>query len=69
MNTLVITRRAPSGLPVDDWLERSRLLLATWYRRARQRSQLAELGAQQLRDIGISREQAMAEAAKPFWRE
>jgi len=38
-----------------------------WQERARQRHDLAALDARALRDIGISRETAMAEARKPFW--
>ena len=40
----------------------------TWYERSHQRRQLAALGREQLRDIGISYEEAMSEAAKPFWQ-
>lgn len=36
--------------------------------RARQRRQLAKLDAQALHDIGISRDQALAEALLPFWK-
>ena len=36
--------------------------------RHRQRRALARLDARLLRDVGISPEQAQAEAAKPFWR-
>lgn len=43
-------------------------ILETWGRRAHQRRQLAQLSERQLDDIGISREQAQQEAAKPFWR-
>ena len=39
-----------------------------WYERAHQRQQLAKLSREQLRDIGISYEEAMAEAVKPFWQ-
>ena len=42
-------------------------LLETWYQRARQRRQLAQLSDCQLSDIGIDRTDALAEAAKPFW--
>jgi uncharacterized protein YjiS (DUF1127 family) len=46
--------------------------LAAWIRAAadrwRQRRALAEIDDRMLRDMGISRSQAMAEAAKPFWR-
>ena len=38
-----------------------------WNQRSRQRTVLRELDATQLRDIGISREDALREAAKPFW--
>ena len=34
---------------------------------AKQRRALAELDDAQLRDIGITHEQAQAEASKPFW--
>jgi uncharacterized protein YjiS (DUF1127 family) len=40
----------------------------TWSMRTRQRSELAELPERALRDMGITRGQALAEAAKPFWR-
>jgi uncharacterized protein YjiS (DUF1127 family) len=35
---------------------------------ARQRRCLAELDGRLLKDIGVSREQALAESEKPFWR-
>jgi uncharacterized protein YjiS (DUF1127 family) len=44
------------------------MLLTTWYQRSRQRRQLAELSGDQLRDIGVSRVQALAESTKPFWQ-
>lgn len=42
--------------------------IAAWQARARQRAELARLDARELKDIGISRAQAEAEAAKPFWK-
>ena len=39
-----------------------------FWRRVRTRRQLLELSDEQLRDIGISREQARIEALRPFWR-
>ena len=44
-------------------------LVFLWQARASQRQQLAGLNARQLRDIGISRDAALEEAAKPFWCE
>jgi uncharacterized protein YjiS (DUF1127 family) len=40
----------------------------TWLDRVRQRRQLCELSDQMLRDIGLTRADAWAEHAKPFWR-
>jgi uncharacterized protein YjiS (DUF1127 family) len=39
----------------------------TWTDRARQRRQLAALSDHMLRDIGLTRADAWAEADKPFW--
>ncbi len=44
------------------------LILLAWRRRASQRRQLAAVDARLLRDMGISREDALAEARKPFWQ-
>ncbi len=39
-----------------------------FWRRLRTRKALLDLDDAQLRDIGLSREQARAEALRPFWR-
>ena len=44
------------------------ILFATWIERARQRKALAVLDDHQLRDIGITRADAVRECEKPFWR-
>jgi uncharacterized protein YjiS (DUF1127 family) len=41
--------------------------MLAWWQRAQQRRQLAEMETWQLRDLGISREMADREAARPFW--
>ena len=43
-------------------------LIRTWRRRAYERQMLAGMNDQLLRDIGITRCDAMNEASKPFWR-
>lgn len=48
-------------------LRRGVALLALWHWRARSRGQLARLDDRMLRDMGIRREDARAEASKPFW--
>jgi uncharacterized protein YjiS (DUF1127 family) len=40
----------------------------TWHQRARQRRALMAMSDHMLRDIGIGRAEALAEATKPFWR-
>jgi uncharacterized protein YjiS (DUF1127 family) len=45
----------------------ARATLDMWRERARQRRHLAEISAEMLGDIGVSRSAARAEAAKPFW--
>lgn len=42
--------------------------LVLWGERARQRRALASLSDHALRDIGLSRADALDEAEKPFWR-
>ena len=44
-------------------------VLMLWHERARQRRRLLELDDRMLRDIGVSRADAVREAAKPFWQE
>jgi uncharacterized protein YjiS (DUF1127 family) len=46
------------------------LLRAAWatWDRQRQRRALLDLDAHTLRDIGITREEALNEGLKPFWR-
>lgn len=41
--------------------------IGVWRERARQRRDLAEMSPEMLKDIGISRSAARAEAGKPFW--
>ena len=46
-----------------------RELLAAWLQRRRERYQLLQLTERELRDIGITRCDAVREAAKPLWRD
>ncbi|SFP36564.1 DUF1127 domain-containing protein [Pseudomonas borbori] len=39
-----------------------------WWRRLSTRRALLELDAAQLKDVGITREQALAEVLRPFWK-
>mgnify|MGYP000509340465 CR=1 FL=1 len=42
--------------------------IQTWKGRSYQRRALAQLNTYQLKDIGVSTEDALIEASKPFWR-
>lgn len=42
--------------------------VATWQRRGQERRQLLAMTDRDLRDIGLSRLDALAHADKPFWR-
>lgn len=48
-------------------LEALTRLPGVWAARAREREELAAMDDHRLADLGITREQAAREAAKPFW--
>ena len=55
-----------------DALERDGLtvgaLIVKWHARWQNRRALEEMPTERLVDIGMTREEALHEAAKPFWR-
>lgn len=53
-----LPRSAPAGLST----------LGLYWHRLCTRKALLDLTAEQLRDVGLSREEARAEGLKPFWR-
>ncbi|WP_275185764.1 DUF1127 domain-containing protein [Bradyrhizobium sp. CSA112] len=60
-------QQSVSSSSAGGWLR----TLEFWIDRSRQRKQLgelAELNDYLLKDIGVSREEALREAEKPFWR-
>lgn len=74
MNTLVSRTALPhppgSSLPdrLRDVVVRTRRTLHAWAERQRGRRALASLDEANLRDIGITRADAVFEASKPFWQ-
>jgi len=53
--------------PVDH-LSRLIARLQTFWQRAQQRHELAQLNDEQLRDVGLDRRTVEREWRKPFWR-
>ncbi len=49
-------------------LKRCLTLLLVWEQRLKDRDTLEGMSQSRLRDIGLSRRQAMREARKPFWQ-
>ncbi|WP_448189599.1 DUF1127 domain-containing protein [Azospirillum sp. sgz301742] len=50
------------------WITAAVAMLSAWAQRRRQRRALAALGPGLLRDVGLTRADAMRESGKPFWR-
>lgn len=74
MKALAITyaprldRNLGGGMPRSRQQRPSLLArLATWRRIARERRQLAELEPHMLADMGLTRDDALREANRPFW--
>ncbi len=49
-------------------IRRPAALLRLWARRVAQRNALSAMTLRDLRDIGITRSEALNEASKPFWQ-
>ena len=49
-------------------VHRATVTMGAWYERRRGRVELTRMSPYELRDIGISRGEALFEAGKPFWR-
>jgi uncharacterized protein YjiS (DUF1127 family) len=60
--------RSISPAPSRQWLADLFTLVNVWRRRARGRQELAALSDRCLRDIGLTRYDALREVRKPFWR-
>ena len=68
--------RSYSGSPLVDLaaaranalFKALRMRLQVWHERSAGRSELRKLTERDLRDIGITRSEAEAEAGKPFWQ-
>ena len=69
-STLQATRpQSAASIPSPiQALSRLASVLAAWQRRHAERRRLATLSNELLRDIGISRADALVEAGKPFWK-
>jgi len=58
--------RTSGAKPAPSLLERAVEMLNRWQERSRSRDELARLGEHQLKDIGLTKSQAMVESGKFF---
>ena len=65
--TLGLRRGFPGKLGGRSFVHIVMVTILQWMDRATQRRQLAAMDMRQLKDIGLTRDQAEAEADKPFW--
>jgi len=70
MNSKMIAALRPSGTGAAIASTGQRLwgIVRFWMARRRQRAELERLDARMLDDIGVTRAEALGEAATPFWR-
>jgi len=54
--------------PSGSYGRRLIALIGTWRRRLRDRRELASMSDMSLRDLGLTRSEALYEIRKPFWR-
>jgi uncharacterized protein YjiS (DUF1127 family) len=70
--TRVSIRRSDGEQRAAGWAVAARRTVTHWIARSRQRRALREIAESNdfhlLKDIGVSQEEALREAEKPFWR-
>jgi uncharacterized protein YjiS (DUF1127 family) len=62
---VTLTHRPAAG---TGFVEGVQTLFSTWRKRARERRELAEMGARGLRDIAVNHSTAGLEMRLPFWQ-
>lgn len=68
MQYLSILMKSPATVPTVS-VKKILLMIQAWRIRSRMRHQLAQMPDFRLEDMGIGREDALAESQKPFWVE
>jgi uncharacterized protein YjiS (DUF1127 family) len=65
----VAVRRTATAHSAAAWTRRTAATIGEWRRRHRERHQLLALDDRMLKDIGITRTDALFLGNKPFWKE
>ena len=68
-SAVAVTRQRTALEDLSDAAQSFIATLRTWRRRLRERDQLGRLDDRMLKDIGITRAEALRLSDKPFWRE
>jgi uncharacterized protein YjiS (DUF1127 family) len=72
MNSLNLTAHLPLSTTkrsgAHDWLAQARATVRCWLARSHGRDELAEMDEHLLKDIGLSRSDALVETGKYFWQ-
>lgn len=68
MSTFIKVQKSISPWKIEVAIIDLSKTLLLWFERYQQRKQLAQLNEHLLKDIGISRSDALQEALKPFWK-
>jgi uncharacterized protein YjiS (DUF1127 family) len=64
--------RARNRTAIDELSDAAQWVSSTlrqWRRRSREREQISRMDERMLKDIGITRAEALRLSSKPFWRE
>jgi len=68
-SAVAVTRHRTALEDLSDAAQSFIAMLRTWRRRLRERDQLGRLDDRMLKDIGLTRAEALHLSDKPFWKE
>jgi len=67
--SICLRKTKPKQRFIESVVQNVMPVFRRWIRNYRSRQQLLSLDRNQLKDIGVSRSEALEEARKPFWKQ